>query len=46
LIDQNTFSAIVGVVIITTLITPPLLRMAFSQKKEEKTENRPEGSKS
>jgi Kef-type K+ transport system membrane component KefB len=32
LIEQDIFSAIVGVVIITTLITPPMLRMAFKQK--------------
>jgi Kef-type K+ transport system membrane component KefB len=31
LIEQDIFSAIVGVVIITTLITPPMLRMAFKQ---------------
>jgi Kef-type K+ transport system membrane component KefB len=36
LIERDIFSAIVGVVIITTLITPPLLRLAFRQgsKKE------------
>ena len=31
LISQGTFAAIVGVVIITTLLTPPLLRLLFSR---------------
>lgn len=34
LIEQASFSAIVGVVIITTLLTPPLLRQLFSQKND------------
>lgn len=38
LIERDIFSAIVGVVIITTLITPPLLRIAFRQG-SRKTEN-------
>jgi Kef-type K+ transport system membrane component KefB len=38
LIERDIFSAIVGVVIITTLITPPLLRIAFKQG-SRKTEN-------
>jgi Kef-type K+ transport system membrane component KefB len=29
MIDQAVFSAVVGVVIVTTLLTPPLLRLAF-----------------
>jgi Kef-type K+ transport system membrane component KefB len=45
LIEQNIFSAIVGMVIVTTLITPPLLRMVFNQKLGERTENRSGGSK-
>ncbi len=31
IIEQNLFSAVVGVVIITTLLTPPLLRLSFSK---------------
>jgi Kef-type K+ transport system membrane component KefB len=31
LIDQSVFSAVVGVVIITTLLTPPFLRVLFSR---------------
>jgi Kef-type K+ transport system membrane component KefB len=31
LISQGTFAAIVGVVIITTLLTPPLLRLLFNR---------------
>ncbi|RPI27323.1 MAG: cation:proton antiporter [Chloroflexota bacterium] len=41
LIDQNIFAAIVGVVIVTTLLTPPLLRILHS-KEIEKTEPEPE----
>ena len=33
MIDQAVFSAVVGVVIITTLLTPPLLRLAFRKPK-------------
>jgi Kef-type K+ transport system membrane component KefB len=33
LIRQETFSAVVGVVIVTTLLTPPALRLLFSQRK-------------
>jgi Kef-type K+ transport system membrane component KefB len=32
-ISQQTFSAIVGVVIVTTLLTPILLRSLFARKK-------------
>ena len=32
LISQATFAAIVGVVIITTLLTPPLLRLLFNRQ--------------
>lgn len=32
LIGQETFSAVVGVVILTTLLTPPLLRILFSRR--------------
>jgi len=35
-IPQSTFSAIIGVVIITTLLTPPLLRWSFDQKRSTK----------
>ncbi len=31
LVDGSMFSAIVGMVLITTLITPPLLRMLFTR---------------
>jgi Kef-type K+ transport system membrane component KefB len=31
LISQGTFAAVVGVVIVTTLLTPPLLRMLFNR---------------
>ena len=34
-IPQSTFSAIVGVVIVTTLLTPPLLRASFNKPKEK-----------
>lgn len=33
LIQQETFSAVVGVVIVTTLLTPPALRVLFSRRK-------------
>jgi Kef-type K+ transport system membrane component KefB len=33
-IPQDTFSAVVGVVIITTLLTPPLLRWSFRRSKD------------
>jgi Kef-type K+ transport system membrane component KefB len=32
-IRQETFSAVVGVVIVTTLLTPPALRALFSRRK-------------
>jgi Kef-type K+ transport system membrane component KefB len=31
LIDETVFAAVVGVVIITTLLTPPLLRASFTK---------------
>jgi Kef-type K+ transport system membrane component KefB len=34
LLDSNLFSAIVGMVLVTTLITPPLLRILFSTSKK------------
>ena len=37
LVDSEEFSAIVVMVLITTLITPPILRALFSQK-EDKTD--------
>lgn len=33
LVTQPVFSAVVGVVIVTTLLTPPLLRLSFQKKK-------------
>jgi len=38
IIPQGIFSAIVGVVIITTLLTPPLLRASFLQRKNHEPE--------
>jgi Kef-type K+ transport system membrane component KefB len=35
LISSNEFSAIVAMVLITTLVTPPILRYLFAQKKQE-----------
>lgn len=47
LISRGIFSAIVGVVIITTLITPPLLRYVFKQKDEQtQTQSPPGGDQS
>lgn len=40
-IPQSLFSAVVGVVIITTLLTPPLLRASF-QRSEKKLETKPD----
>jgi len=34
IIDQSIFSAVVGVVIVTTLLTPPLLRLSFQKPKK------------
>ena len=42
LIDAETFSAVVGVVIITTLLTPPLLRMSFKKPKLAAKDSTPE----
>jgi len=36
LIDQSVFSAVVGVVIITTLLTPPFLRVLFSRSEAQR----------
>jgi Kef-type K+ transport system membrane component KefB len=36
LVTSNVFSAIVVMVLVTTLVTPPILRSLFSQKKKEK----------
>ncbi|PWB53919.1 MAG: cation:proton antiporter [Anaerolineales bacterium] len=46
LIDQNIFSVVEGLVIVTILITPPLLRLVFNQKKADGTNIQPGGSKS
>ncbi len=35
-INTDVFSGVVGMVLITTLVTPPLLRSAFAEKKEKK----------
>ena len=35
LITQNEFSAIIGMVIVSTLVTPPLLRALFKNKGEK-----------
>lgn len=45
LIDQNTFSVVVGIVLITTLITPPLIRSVFHKKQLNgaETQNPPGG---
>jgi Kef-type K+ transport system membrane component KefB len=41
IISQTVFSAVVGVVILTTLLTPPLLRLSFrDQKAQDKGGNR------
>lgn len=45
IVSQNEFSAIVGVVLVSTLVTPPLLRLLFKdqtpvQEKTEDTEER------
>jgi Kef-type K+ transport system membrane component KefB len=40
-IPQSTFSAIVGVVIVTTLLTPPLLRISFRGKQVESVQPPP-----
>lgn len=42
LIDQVVFAAVVGVVIITTLLTPPLLRASFVQPKSSPEKHEPE----
>jgi Kef-type K+ transport system membrane component KefB len=34
LLDAELFSAIIGMVLITTLVTPPLLRASFAQQKD------------
>ncbi len=45
LIDRNTFSTIVGVVIITTLITPPMIRLAFKLAQKRNGKSEPGGTK-
>jgi Kef-type K+ transport system membrane component KefB len=45
LIEQDIFSAIVGMVIVTTLITPPLLRKVFDIKQIEESETGLRGQK-
>lgn len=41
-ISQEVFAAVVGVVIITTLLTPPLLRLLFAQPPVKEAEPAPE----
>jgi Kef-type K+ transport system membrane component KefB len=42
LISSNEFSAIVAMVLVTTLVTPPMLRSLFAQKKHEAQSESPE----
>ena len=42
LVNSNEFSAIVVMVLVTTLVTPPILRSLFSQKKKESKMESPE----
>lgn len=42
LVTDGEFSAIVGMVIVTTLVTPPLLRILFKEPKQAKVESIPE----
>ena len=42
LVSSNEFSAIVVMVLVTTLVTPPILRGLFSQKKKEAQRESPE----
>ena len=42
LVNSNEFSAIVVMVLVTTLVTPPILRSLFSQKKKESQMESPE----
>jgi Kef-type K+ transport system membrane component KefB len=42
LVTDGEFSAIVGMVIVTTLVTPPLLRILFKEPKQAKVESMPE----
>lgn len=43
LVDSNEFSAIIGMVIVTTLITPPMLRVLFAKpRKTEEVELEPD----
>lgn len=42
LVSLNEFSAIVAMVLITTLVTPPILRSLFAQKKQEAQSASPE----
>lgn len=46
LITQQIFAAIVGVIIITTLLTPPLLRAAFQIPQQKKDPPQPNASNS
>ena len=44
LVTSNEFSAIVVMVLVTTLVTPPILRSLFSQKKKETQIESPEAN--
>lgn len=39
LVSQDEFSAIVGMVVVSTLVTPPLLRLLFKESKQAKAKN-------
>jgi Kef-type K+ transport system membrane component KefB len=43
-IDQDVFSAIVGVVILTTLLTPPLLRALYARRPPKQETRQESGS--
>lgn len=45
LVSQEQFSAIVGMVLVSTLVTPPLLRVLFKGSKQAKVESKPETAK-
>jgi len=41
LLDDTIFSVVVGMVLITTLVTPPLLRAAFQKGQQRSTATAP-----
>jgi Kef-type K+ transport system membrane component KefB len=44
LVSSNEFSAIVGMVLITTLVTPPILRALFTEAKQKTQKTPPEAA--